>query len=995
MVYYINSIEEFRSLVDYYISCLEKEDLLSLTFNFRSEGKKFHSKIIKEEQLFLQKKEQIKIKKTPEIEGILKNYKLLQGNNPLFYGFPLFMDSDGGISPIFFVEILFEEKDDSIIFTKESVTPEFNHYILTKHDYPIEEIDKIRSEIEEKDDFNIKLEKVISLLNLEKKIISSELEQAPLIVRSSPQLINKAILYSGERTGFTKGLIDELQKLKKLSQHQLESTSLGILFDKERYESSKNKKHLLEIFNLNGSQEKAVENAFSNKISVITGPPGTGKSQVVLNIIANAVWNDKTVLFASKNNRAVDVVNDKLKSILSQNLIVRMGSSNYRRNAKLQIYNLFKNKDSLKMSTNFEDDKLKIKDINKEMNYLKEQLEDRSETNDEIEELLNRVDNLAKEIPEKLYNQCKDDEFEAIDKFKLERDINNFENISFIRKIIKKIFPSFYLKKEQKIFQEYYNKLGTLFKEYLNKNIKLNTEDIEKTLRLIFLFKQIELLRKEINAMNQKLAKLDSAYNLKPKIEKLQKERIKLSGNIFESYWFEKLKKTSFKDENCVTRYLDASEKLEKYIENYSLWKQLVSEQEYELQGMLSFLPIWIVTNLSAKNSLPLKENLFDLLVIDESSQCDIASALPLLYRAKQVVIIGDPKQLKHISLLKDREDKKIASENKIPELFLDYAYSKNSLYDIAERTIKNKNRSPILLNQHYRSHRDIITFSNEHYYEKKLNIMTDENNLISDSIHLKGIEWVDVQGKTSQTKSPYNKEEATEIIKVLLQRFKKSKLKIGVVTLFRAHMELIADKIRKTKELNNLDITVGTTHKFQGDEKDVIIFSLAVSDGAKQTTLNWIHTTTQLLNVAVTRARSVLIIVGDKKTCYKTGGLLKNLVEYVESVESKKQLAEQFDSPAEEELFEALTKEGIKVIPQHEIKITEKKYYRLDFALFINGNKYDLEVDGDKAHSQKIESDILRDIHLRMDGWKIRRFPASKIHSNINEVVEEIKRLC
>ena len=86
------------------------------------------------------------------------------------------------------------------------------------------------------------------------------------------------------------------------------------------------------------------------------------------------------------------------------------------------------------------------------------------------------------------------------------------------------------------------------------------------------------------------------------------------------------------------------------------------------------------------------------------------------------------------------------------------------------ERTIKNKNRSPILLNQHYRSHRDIITFSNEHYYEKKLNIMTDENNLISDSIHLKGIEWVDIQGKTSKTKSPYNKEEATEIIKILLK---------------------------------------------------------------------------------------------------------------------------------------------------------------------------------------------------------------------------------
>ena len=140
MLKHIDSIEEFRSLLDYYISCLEKEDTLSLTFDYKFEGKKFHSNIFKKEQLFLEKKEQIIVKKTPEIENIFKNYKLLQKNMPIFYGYPLFMDSQGKISPIFFVEIIFEEKEDTIIFTKESVTPEFNHHILTKHGYSVEEI---------------------------------------------------------------------------------------------------------------------------------------------------------------------------------------------------------------------------------------------------------------------------------------------------------------------------------------------------------------------------------------------------------------------------------------------------------------------------------------------------------------------------------------------------------------------------------------------------------------------------------------------------------------------------------------------------------------------------------------------------------------------------------------------------------------------------------------------------------------------------------------
>ena len=198
MVHHIDSIGEFRSLLDYYASCLEKEDILSLTFNYRFEGKKFHSNIFKKEQFFLQKKEQILIKKTPEIENIFKNYKLFQKNTPIFYGYPLFIDSNGNVSPIFFVEIDFEEKDDTIIFTKQSVIPEFNHYILTKHDYNVEEIEKIRSEIKEENDFSIKFQKITELLKLDSKI-NSELDEKPLIVRPSLQLINKAILYFGGR----------------------------------------------------------------------------------------------------------------------------------------------------------------------------------------------------------------------------------------------------------------------------------------------------------------------------------------------------------------------------------------------------------------------------------------------------------------------------------------------------------------------------------------------------------------------------------------------------------------------------------------------------------------------------------------------------------------------------------------------------------------------------------------------------------------------------
>ena len=67
---------------------------------------------------------------------------------------------------------------------------------------------------------------------------------------------------------------------------------------------------------------------------------------------------------------------------------------------------------------------------------------------------------------------------------------------------------------------------------------------------------------------------------------------------------------------------------------------------------MSHLFPCWAVTSLAARGRVPFTAGHFDLVVIDEASQCDIASALPLLFRAKRSVIIGDPQQLRHITAL-------------------------------------------------------------------------------------------------------------------------------------------------------------------------------------------------------------------------------------------------------------------------------------------------------------------------------------------------------
>ena len=129
------------------------------------------------------------------------------------------------------------------------------------------------------------------------------------------------------------------------------------------------------------------------------------------------------------------------------------------------------------------------------------------------------------------------------------------------------------------------------------------------------------------------------------------------------------------------------------------------------------------------KGRLPFEAGFFDLVVFDEASQCDIASALPLLYRAKSAVVIGDFKQLHHISNLKETEDIQLRKKYNVADE--NWSYSDNSLLGLA---LSRNFRVNIKLLEHHRSHTDIISFSNKHFYDGNLRITTcyDDLTLVS-----------------------------------------------------------------------------------------------------------------------------------------------------------------------------------------------------------------------------------------------------------------------
>jgi primosomal protein N' len=303
------SEKTFSNLLDYYIACLEQEDLLSVTFNVSSENTSFLSTLFQTEVLFHTNNKQVEIKNTEGVKKFFQTSLLRQKNKTLFYGYPVVIGPQGTISPLFFTELHYEQKEDILIIAHDSNDYKLNHHILSKQNFSAEEIKNIQHEIEG-DSFFTALESICKMLQFPYTECTTTLDQKPFKRTINQKLINKTILYFGERSDITYNLITELMQLKKKPLDELASSALLLLLtgDYQPEKTKQDDKPFLEIFSLNPAQKNAIQKSLHNPLTVITGPPGTGKSQVVLNIIANAVYHNKTVLFASKNNKAVDVV---------------------------------------------------------------------------------------------------------------------------------------------------------------------------------------------------------------------------------------------------------------------------------------------------------------------------------------------------------------------------------------------------------------------------------------------------------------------------------------------------------------------------------------------------------------------------------------------------------------------------------------------------------------------------------------------------------------
>lgn len=509
---------------------------------------------------------------------------------------------------------------------------------------------------------------------------------------------------------------------------------------------------------LSANQQHILQNIPYHDIHLVIGPPGTGKSFTIAALAADRLSKGESVLIASKNLQAVNVIADKIEEDMGlEGIVVRAGKKDYRKHLKRRIQDWLHGLGVKKVDTW----------------------------------------QLQKKQGEVHKNAAK---------------ARKLEEMAMLREKYECQHGQALIAGDERWWQRW----------------------------------QIYLLRRRLSG-------IQPLWELLLQLDKRLRQLRHQSRELLQMTFQYRLSQALRQHRQDLFTFLQA-------LKSKTGQQKETLFNKVNFKRVLNALPIWVVNTADVHRVLPLTRELFDVAIIDEASQCDIASSLPLLQRAKRAVIVGDPKQLRHISFLSRAQQSQMAVQldiNHIPAAQL--AYRDKSLLDLVSDAI-NQQDQVYLLDEHFRSLPGIISFSNKAFYHDQLKIMTATPETLTE----KCVFFHFVNG--TRGKKGYNEKEATAIVeKVLSIADAEAPLSdffcqsIGIISPLRDQVDFLRKELAKTlddTQLRRHKILVGTPFDFQGEERDVILLSFAIDKETPAGVYRYLNRE-DVFNVGITRART------------------------------------------------------------------------------------------------------------------------------------------
>jgi very-short-patch-repair endonuclease len=840
-------------------------------------------------------------------------------------------------------------------------------------------------------------------------------QEDPLCEPFTTGVYNRAVLMIAKKTKYTATLLKELAAIERAPDVMLDRTALRHVFPADRAQSEPgeltHEAIVADTAPLNTEQRLAIASLLTRDTTVVTGPPGTGKSQVVSSAVANARLRGQTVLFASRNHKAIDAVIGRLCDPEGRPIIVRTNSKD-----DPSLNYTFANaiRDMLLTPPRPESSE-RLKRALEELAAL---LEERGRNADfarrvaeagvALGELEEHRSYLAQSLPEEL-------------SFFLDAEPGRFP-----AKVVRKVLKTAHTLHLHPLGSTWTERLQTRVRTWMllpwYRLARRRLRHIPKSpelpplpgpsdlrallpeLALLDRASEYSRLRMECRPYEATISDLPRMEDTTSAVRKLSKRIEEVALRALPVDLDNRCNLDGGIDREELDGLRAALKAMRTGLDEGVIREETTRVLEERAGKILQAFPCWAVTNLSAGSRIPLIAGLFDLTIVDEASQSDIPSAIPILYRARRAGVVGDPLQLSHVSRLTTARDTMLRRQAGLKRVEdVRFAYTESSLYNVFAGT---NGVQPVFLSETYRSTEEIASYSSHTFYHGRLRVATDEGRLNRPRGVSTGIHWTDVAGniQSGGGSGCICREEVDAIVRLMRSLLLEDNFlgTVGVVTPFRQQANRLRDALFESdaslfEALDRARVHVDTAHGFQGDERDIIVFSLCAGPDMPIGSRSFLRETGNLFNVAVSRARAVLHVVGNRDWAKGCG------IRHIEALASPRERSSgtplhgpwyPHESPWEKRLYQALVDAELDPRPQFPVSGR-----RLDLALVRPGDnpvKIDIEVDGDchrNPDGTRKMDDLWRDIQLQGMGWKVMRFWTYMLREDMGACVEKIKK--
>jgi hypothetical protein len=782
---------------------------------------------------------------------------------------------------------------------------------------------------------------------------------------------------------------------------------------------------------LSERQKDALYNAWQQEISYIQGPPGTGKSFTIVAIMISAVLLNKKVLFVSQKKAAIEVVRSKLADFLGEEAVIYVGSSaDERKQLREYIEQKQAEVNAHTIADRLRKEKADLDNLDQDIASLQQGIDDHKR---QLETALNA---------EHAFQQANDRYLKARDNFielfgepeartlNLRDDVIPQANVELFQRRSRQfgnILASGSIRRKDLLYLRRFYKscvesLGADRSKFTQQSLGSVPVYVEQLFQLHRSYAESATIQRKITADLNQLRKRIQQQERDSLEKKREYNKRKLQHDLLRN----------------LQQHQPTVEEFRKLLRWVKQERILDCMQRIDYKNLSTVFPLWTGEIKDLGRFLPFQPEVFDLVIVDEASQVNIAEIIPAFYRGKSFCVVGDDKQLSLNAaglFALNRKFERLVWERCFAGLNQAISYdrardkalivSTSSILDFIINEDNHFSIPKVTLDEHFRSMPQLAEFTSKTFYDGNLLIMT----AVGKNINKPCFEAVRVGGQREASKKlvPEEIEELVRRLQALIRNgsylqaplnhhgfTQNQKPSIGVLSFLTQQRDAIRERLQdefSEDEWQTYQLLVGTPEEFQGNERNIILITLGL-DGLSSRWAKGHYENPNRFNVATSRAINYTYFIYGGIP--KTASLLKQYLRHFGYPVHDEDLREpsdcvnpqetplerkhqwRFDETKVESEFEFKVLEYLREFTQaygsgnlELYNQVESCHKRLDFVIFNTRNQDCCAVEVDGVHHFTPDGRTYSEEHfsrievLKRAGWKIVHVPYHRWYRN------------